>query len=96
MIRVIGNYAITVDANNYMAGKSCVRKDKKGNDYNDFEPFGYYRTFQQALSAVRERLRKEAVKDIDGTLEEACRAIQASDEEFKKLVEIAFGSEVGA
>lgn len=87
MIKVIDKWVIDTDGKQYVGGKLAKRVNNTTGETEEYiqQPF-YHTTFAGCIKAISARLRMEAIKNIDGDLEAATKAIQAADNRLLKAM----------
>lgn len=85
MIKVIDNYLIDCEGNNYIAGKKSMRTNRKdGSQEEVFVALGYYTTIKGALEGIRKEMQRNAVKGLlqDVQLVEFLEQLKEIDKRF--------------
>lgn len=86
MIRVIDRWVIDTDGKQYVGGKLARRTLKDGTTEEYIQTPFYHTTFAGCLKAISARLRMETIKDTNGDLAAATKAIQAADKRLLKAL----------
>lgn len=84
MIRVNDNYVIDVDSMCYTAKIDKHKTDKKGNPV--YEVVGYYKDLDGAVLAIVKSMNRSKLSEGVHDLKTALGIIQASNEQFEKLL----------
>lgn len=82
MIRLIGDYVVTVDPYNYTLAREF--KNPKGETY--LKNISYHGSLQGAVEACQEEYRRKNLGERDMTLAEALQVIRNCDREFEKVM----------
>ena len=89
MIR-IGKYGIDTSERCYAVGIISTYKNKTtGKDTDVLAGAQYYSDLPTALNSLIKRNRLEALRDFEGDLKAAVKAISEADNELKRLIEEA-------
>lgn len=86
MVRVVDRWVIDSDGKNYTGGKLATRTLKDGTTEEYIKDPFYYTTFAGCVRAISRRMRAEAIKNMDGDMEAAIKAIQAADKRLLKAI----------
>lgn len=79
MIKVIGDYLIDTDADNYIVRLKGVSA-----------PLAYFDRFDSALSYILEELKKNRLKSDARSIEDAIGIIKSTNDEVINLIKYAF------
>ena len=93
MISVTEKYLIEVDDLNYTVYVNRPKKetDKKTGKQRDRYPVvGYYGSMADAVSAVRARVIRDGLKNVNGPLSEAIEEVKRISTEFDKTMKEIF------
>jgi hypothetical protein len=96
MIKVTEDYVIQVDDLNYTVceNKPYTSIDKKsGRDSTRYPIVGYCSSLENALSLVRGRLIRDALKNGDRSLSEAIETVQKITADFQQIIADAMKGE---
>ena len=86
MIKVFGDYYITIDTNpiNYVVRRGKGEK-AKNNKWID-KPLGYYKDMPKALSSIREHIIADDLSEGQASLSQALGTISRLNDEFEKAI----------
>lgn len=83
----IDKYGINADANCYSVGLISVAMDKKtGEEIEVISSPKYYPSFTGCLKYIRNHMQRSALAELDGSLDDAIRTIEAVNERFTNLI----------
>lgn len=81
----IGDYVLDVSGNCYVIGK-LAKTMSKGKKIEYVADAGYYGKLDAALTAIRRRMRRDAVGVGKGGLPELIECVKESDARFNELL----------
>lgn len=87
MIRVIGDYYVTIDESplNYVVRRGTGKHGNRGQ-WKD-KPIGFYGSLSGALGCIRKQVIAQRLSVGESTLDSAISTIRSTDAELKKLFE---------
>jgi hypothetical protein len=91
MIKLIDDWAITADSMCFVLGQMVTRKNKKGETKTELANTSYHPTLRNAVRACYTRFALQAVKDMDGTLDDAVQALTALQQRFERILADTLG-----
>lgn len=87
MINIQDKYLIEVDDLNYTVYINKPRQRiKDGKEYTLYPVVGYYGSLGNALFAIRGRLIRDGLKNLDGPLQNAIDRVQEINAEFEEVM----------
>ena len=86
MIRLIGDYVIQIDENNFTLAREKKGKDKSGKDVTRYRPVGYYGSLEKAIEACRREYVRQGLQEKDTSLPEALNTIRKYELQFQRLL----------
>lgn len=87
MIRIEG-FGITADSHGYTVGKPVVYTNKEtGAESEILTSPRYFGNMKACLRYIRKQMHYEAIKNTDGDINAAIKALADADERFEKLIE---------
>lgn len=91
MVRIIDDWVITADNMCFMLGQAVTRTNKKGETKTVLTNTSYHPTLRNAVRACYTRFALQAVKDMDGTLDDAVQALTALQQRFERILTDTLG-----
>lgn len=83
----IDKYGINADANCYSVGLVSVVMDRKtGEEMEVISSPKYYPSFSGCLKYIRNHMQRTALAELNGSLDDAIRTIEAINEKFTSLI----------
>lgn len=98
MIKVNEKYLIDVDNYNYTVyeNKPSTYFDKsKNKEATNYPVVGYYSSLYKALLGVRDRMVRDELKNLEGSLEEALRVVNNITSDFQSVMERILAEQEG-
>ena len=91
MIKLSDGFFMNVDSNNYTIGipKKQIVENKKTGESKETVVMAdarYYPTLSSALAGWWEAVRKKALSEFDGSLEEAINMVKEQDEKIANMI----------
>lgn len=86
MIHVVGKWVIDSDGKIYTGGKLATRTLKDGTKEEYIKDAFYYSTLAGCVQAISRRMRAEAIKNMDGSMEAALEAVRAADKRLMDAI----------
>lgn len=98
MIKVNEKYLIDVDDYNYTVyeDKPSTYFDKsKNKDVIKRPVVGYYSSLSKALLGIRDRMVRDELKNLEGTIEEALRVVNNITSDFQSVMDRILAEQEG-
>ena len=98
MIKVNEKYLIDVDDYNYTVYENKPQQvvDKQtGKEHTRYPAIGYFGGLQKALLFIRDRMVRDELKNLEGTLEEALRVVNNITSDFQSVMDRILAEQEG-